>query len=314
MSRGEFGSIFGTSLPVCPGHGRSLWDMSSDLHLAPAVRRDLDDLVDRFVKQYAGDEGATVSVWCGDISGTPAYTRDELAPHYAASTMKLPLLVAAYRRHERGELDLDAEVPVHNEFSSAEDGSSFALEQSDDQDDETWQLVGSRASLRRLVRHAIVKSGNLATNLVLERVGPGEVANVLVDAGCSGATTLPRGIEDAVAREAGLDNWVTAHDLALVMAGVGRRRLAREQTCVDVEQVVAAQEHRDKIPAGLPPGTYVANKTGWVEGVAHDVALVRPEDGPPYVLAVCTTADVPEETANALIAGISRRIWEGREA
>ncbi len=31
--------------------------------------------------------------------------------HYAASTMKLPLLVAAYRRHERGELDLDAEVP-----------------------------------------------------------------------------------------------------------------------------------------------------------------------------------------------------------
>ena len=45
--------------------------------------------------------------------------------------------------------------------------------------------------------------------------------------------------------------------------------------------MLAGQEHRNQVPAGLPAGTYVAHKTGWVPGVAHDVALVRPDGLPP---------------------------------
>jgi beta-lactamase class A len=253
---------------------------------------------------------ATVSVWHGGLDGVPLHARAEHERHYAASTMKLPLLVAAYRRHERGELDLDAEVPVHNAFRSALDGSPFHLEQADDQDDETWALVGRRTTLRHLVRHAIVRSGNLATNLVLEHVGAGEVAEVLAEAGCADGSLLPRGIGDAAAREAGLDNQVTAHDLARVLLGIAGGTLASPHTCREIEAVLADQEHRDKIPAGLPAGTNVANKTGWVEGVAHDAALVRPADRPPYVLVVCTTTDLPEEVAAELIAGISRTLWQ----
>lgn len=282
--------------------------------LTPEARATLDEFIDSFVKEHSPQGGGTVSVWFGSIAGRPSYTRDALEPHYAASTMKLPLVVAAYRRHERDEIDLDAEVPVHNTFRSASDGSPYSLRQADDQDDETWDLVGSSASLRGLARRSIVRSGNLATNLVLEHVGAAEVTNVLADAGCSAVTVLPRGIGDAVAREAGLDNIVTAHDLARVIGGIASRTLALEATCADVEAVLASQQHRDKVPAGLPPGTYVANKTGWVDGVAHDVALVRPDGATPFVLVVCTTVDLPEQTANAMIAGISGLIWEGRAA
>ena len=254
----------------------------------------------------------TVSVWCGDVSGRPSYTRRADVTHYAASTMKLPLLVAAYRRHERGEVDLDRPVPVHNRFASALDGSPFALDQADDQDDATWARVGGDASLRTLVRHAIVHSGNLATNLALQQVGVAEVAAVLRDAGCTQDTVLPRGIEDAAAREAGLDNLVTAADLARVMCGIATRTLAAEETCREVEAVLAAQEHRDKIPAGLPAGTYVANKTGWVTGVAHDVALVRPGDKDPYVLAVCTTTELTEDEASRVVAAVSSTMLQER--
>src|SRR5689334_19397733 len=140
--------------------------------------------------------------------------------------MKLPLLVAAYRRAERGELDLDRAVPVHNRHRSAHDASVFALDQEDDQDDETWDRLGSEVDLRTLARHAIVKSGNLATDLLLEHVGTAEVAAVLRDAGCSPATVLTRGIGDVVAREHGLDNLVTAGDLARVIGGVAAGTLA----------------------------------------------------------------------------------------
>jgi len=48
--------------------------------------------------------------------------------------------------------------------------------------------------------------------------------------------------------------------------------------------------------------------------VAHDVALVRPIQDEPFVLVVCTTLGVSEDTANELIAEVSRRIWEERVA
>ena len=286
---------------------------TSALNAVAAAR--IDALADELLRaagpdaRGAGD--AVVSVWLGDLDGSVHLARDADAPHYAASTMKLPLLVAAHRLHERGVIDLDDEVEVHNRFASAADGSAYSLDQADDQDDDTWKAVGDRRSARYLAEHATVRSGNLAANLLLERVGPEAVAHLLRDAHCSPATVLPRGIEDAVARRAGLDNLVTAADLGLVLRGVGDRSLAAAETCAAVEAVLARQEHRDGIPRGLPAGTHVANKTGWVDGVSHDVALVRPGDRPAYVLVVLTTADVPEATASGVIAEVSRAVWEG---
>ncbi len=250
-----------------------------------------------------------VSIWYGDPDGRTRYARLADAEHYAASTMKLPLLVAAYRLHARGLLDLDRAVPVHNHFRSALDGSPYSLDQADDQDDDTWSHLGGSESLRVLVHRAITRSGNLATNLTLEHVGTTEMDAVLADAGCSPATTLPRGIGDAAARRAGLDNRVTAADLARVLGGVAARTLAATAVCAEVEAVLADQEYRDMIPAGLPEGVYVANKTGWVSGVAHDVALVRPDSAAPYVLVVCTSTRLPEDEAYRVVAAVSAVVW-----
>lgn len=283
--------------------------MSPSAALGSEWGPDLDAVIASFLGE-SGETPGRVSVWLGDLDGNTFLARDEDSPHYAASTMKLPLLVAAYRRAERGELDLDAEAPVHNSFDSALDGSPFSVDREEDPDRETWARLERTMTLRELARLATVRSGNLATNLLLEHVGAGELATVLADAGCSAATALPRGIEDVAAREAGLDNLVTARDLGLVMAGVAGGRLADARTCTAVEGVLSAQEHRDKIPAGLPDGTRVGNKTGWVEGVAHDVAVVRPGDRDAYVLAVCTTAGLPDEVASRLIAALSRTVWQ----
>ncbi len=112
----------------------------------------------------------------------------------------------------------------------------------------------------------------------LDVVGLDEVAEVLRIVGCSPATVVGRGIEDAAARTAGITNTVTAADLGLVMAAVGRREpaLGGDQVLAPVEAMLARQVHVDQVPAGLPPGTPTASKSGWIPGVSHDVALVRP--------------------------------------
>ncbi len=174
--------------------------------------------------------------------------------------------------------------------------------------------MGQPITLRELVRRSLHHSANLAANLVLEHVGTEAVAEVLADAGTGPSTELPCGIGDAAARAAGRRNWVTARDLGLVLAALGDRRLAEDEACAAVEELLAHQVHRDGVPAGLPPGTWVADKPGWVEGVGHDAALVRASDAEPFVLVVLTRLAAPKERIDALIAEIAAVAWAGRAA
>jgi len=70
------------------------------------------------------------------------------------------------------------------------------------------------------------------------------------------------------------------------------------------------QEFNEEIPAGLPAGTRVAHKTGWITGVLHDAAVVYPRDRTPYVLVVLTRGIPDDKVARQLIADISRLVYQ----
>lgn len=251
------------------------------------------------------------SVWFGPVVGDPWMEHDARAPHYAASTMKIAVLLAAHRAADSGELDLDAEVPVHHDFGSEVPGSTFRMAQDYDNDDQPWERLGGVASLRWLGRRAIVRSSNLATNLLLEAVGVARVQETLQALGLE-TSCVNRGIEDAAAREAGLDNLVTAADLAALLRALLAGTAASPGACREILDVLAAQELRDTIPAGLPPGTVVAHKSGWVDGIAHDAGVVEPDGTDPFVLVVCTTSDLSEDDGRVFIAEVAQAAWTDR--
>ena len=111
-----------------------------------------------------------------------------------------------------------------------------------------------------------------------------------------------------------MSNLVTAADLAVVLGAIATGVPARAASCAEMLAALADNENLDNVPAGLPPGTYVAHKDGWVEGIAHDAALIRPTDAPPYVLVVCTTAAMSEEAGWALVSEIARASWSDRHS
>jgi beta-lactamase class A len=232
------------------------------------------------------------------------------ARHYSASIMKLPILVAVHRRVERGELDLDRMVLVHNDFASQQAGERFSLDPEEDSDPETWAASGTEVPLRELVRRMITVSGNLATDIVLDEVGVAEVAAVLADAGCSDRTAILRGIEDYAARDAGVDNLITADDMARLLVALAEGRVAGPAATAACEETLLAQEYRNGIPAGLPDDVVVGNKTGWVTAVNHDVALVRAPGLPPIAMAVLVSAPGTEDEREASIARIAAAAWE----
>ncbi len=259
----------------------------------------------------------TVSVWCGPPGGSPMYARLADTTHYAASTMKVAVMAALYRAAEAGSLSLDTQVPVRNEFASAAPGAArFGCSQEYDSDGAVWERIGGTAPLRWLARRMIVRSSNLATNLVLSYVGFPAVAEVWRAAGARHSLT-PRGIEDYPAREAGITNLVTAADLAALMSGVAGGRLAGPDSSREMLDVLLAQEHRVDLAAGLPAGTRIAHKSGWVHGVRHCAGLIFPPDAPPYTLVVCTTSELASsgddgDPACRLLARVAAASWAER--
>ncbi|MGH3737230.1 MAG: serine hydrolase [Micromonosporaceae bacterium] len=256
--------------------------------------------------------GGTVSIWYGPLAGPPRYTRLPDAVHYPASTMKLAVLAAAYRLADAGRLDLDATVKVHNDFASAGPGGTrFAMDPEYDSDPEVWARLGQSASLRWLLRRMVVVSSNLATNLALERTGCPAATDAWRAAGAT-TSLVRRGIEDYAARDAGVDNLVTAADLAALLRAVATDRIASPQACAEMRDILLAQEKNDDLPSGLPAGTPVAHKNGWVDDIRHDAAIVYPPDAPPYLLVVCLSTPSPDEAMRRLMARIAAASWVGR--
>lgn len=230
-----------------------------------------------------------VGVWLGGLDGTTWWEQDADEPVLAASLMKVPVAVAAMA------LDLETEVPVHPDFESVVPGERFELDEGYDQDPDTWAEVGGAQSLRELRRRSIVLSGNLATNLVMERTGVAACTAVMPE--------VRRMISDQPATDAGIVNEASARQWGELLTRVPE----------EVEAVMRGQTYREGIPRGLPKGTPIANKTGWVDDHTHDMAIVRPPEGEPFALAVLTRlAGVPTDEGNARIAAVARDAWERR--
>jgi beta-lactamase class A len=154
----------------------------------------------------------------------------------------------------------------------------------------------------------ITRSSNLATNALIELV---DAKRANATAHALGATNIKvlRGVEDNKAFRAGMNNTTTARDLSVLLEAIETGRAATRQSCDAMRDVLLHQEFNDEIPAGLPGGTPVAHKTGWITGVLHDAAIVYPPGRKPYVLVVLMRGIPDDKVARALIADVSRLVY-----
>jgi beta-lactamase class A len=154
----------------------------------------------------------------------------------------------------------------------------------------------------------ITRSSNLATNTLIALVGA-SAANATAHALGAKDIQVLRGVEDGKAFGAGMNNMTTARDLATLMTAIESGKAASRSSTDSMRAILLRQEFNDEIPAGLPPGTRVAHKTGQITGHLHDAAIVYPEGRKPYVLVVLTRGIEDEKVARSLIADISRLVY-----
>jgi beta-lactamase class A len=268
----------------------------------------LPSSVDQIIKAHPQQ---TIAVAYYDLRSGTTLLRNEHEVFHAASTMKVPVMLGIFEAVTRGELRLDQRVLVRNDFVSIYDGSHYALEAREDSDPTLYDLMGTEVTLEELVQRMIDRSSNLATNLVIELIGAPRVMALMKQIGAEKIQVL-RGVEDDKAYEAGMNNTTTAHDLMLIFKTLAEMRAVSPEASRKMVDILLLQEHNDGIPAGLPVGTRVAHKTGFITRISHDAGLVFAPDGSQYVLVVLTRGFAKGADAERVIAEISRAVWQGR--
>ena len=276
------------------------------------TRRDVEETpLATAVRRIADESGArSVAVACYDYETRTAWSYRGDEWFHAASTIKVPVLVGVFGAIHDGELALNARVHVRNHFLSVVDGTSFRVGASRDANTEVHQSLGKTMKVGELVRHMIVTSSNLATNLLIEVVGIDRIQETLRELKLDEGVELHRGVEDERAFEAGLSNRCTADGLLRVLRLIEERRAFSPAASEQMLEILHAQEFRSGIPAGLPEGARVANKTGDISTVAHDAGIVYLPRREPYALVVLTEWEAQRQTGRSeTIARISRALY-----
>jgi beta-lactamase class A len=266
-----------------------------------------DSLLNRIDSLAASVPGAEVAVAFMDLGSGDTLFRDADVVYHAASTMKIPVMMEILRSSEAGRLGLDQEILLVNQFASILDGSSYAID--DDSDTAIYSRIGERFSVRELMRRMIVYSSNLATNALIALVGAEQVNAMAASLGAQNTRVL-RGVQDLKAYEAGMNNTLTARDLAILLRSVEQRIAVSPAAAVVMRDLLLAEEGNRRIRAGVPIGVPVASKTGDITGHWHDSAVIYPPGRRPYVLVVLTRGVPATADGEGLIAGISRAVWQ----
>ena len=219
-------------------------------------------------------------------------------------------MIALYHEARKKHLSLDETLLVKNEFKSIVDQSPYSLNPESDSDPSVYEAIGSQKPLGDLCEAMITMSSNLATNLLMDRLGL-PVIRARVRALKARGMDVIRPLEDTKAFLAGKNNTTTARGLEVLLYKLARGKAVDRRSDAAMIEMLKRQHFSDAIPAGLPEGTRVAHKTGEITKIQHDAAIVYAPH--PFVLVVLVRGLEDRAQGVALIASITRTVYEATE-
>ncbi|WP_257666754.1 serine hydrolase [Parapedobacter tibetensis] len=298
----------GRFIPARPSGGSSL----ERLVLRPDKQAILDttELRARIKKELDKHPEGRFAYAFLDIGTGERVLFNERETFHAASTMKTPVMMEAFRQAADGKMALTDSITVYNTFKSIVDRSRYSLSPDEDSEQALYAQVGENVTWEDLIYRMITASSNLATNIVIDQVGAKQVMKTMNRIGANDIQVL-RGVEDTKAYQKGLNNTTTAYDLMLIFEELakGKGSVVSGEAREQMVKILMDQHHRGIIPAKLPDGVKVANKTGWISSVQHDSGIIFLPDGRQYVL-VLLSGNVDGPAAKATLATVSRLFYD----
>lgn len=213
-----------------------------------------------------------ISIWAEDIVTGDAFAYQADLPLVAASVIKIPILAEAFRQARDGLLSMDEMFSIRPEQKMPSCGAL------------TYLHDGLQVTLRDLCVLMIILSDNSATNILIDRLGI-ENINRTIRAIDLEKTTLRRRLFDREASRRGIQNHITAGEMALLLKKMYLGQCVSLDADAEMLAILKDQRLNGKIPFFLNDYE-IAHKTGEDDGITHDVGIVYADH--PILLSFCS--------------------------
>jgi beta-lactamase class A len=270
----------------------------------------IDQNISANIEERIRKSGGDVAVAFRTLDGHIAYSFHDEESFHAASTMKIPVMIELFYEARQARLKLDDALLIKNQFHSLADGSFYALDPADDSETDLYKAAGQTRTLRQLSELMITASSNLATNLLIEKLGVDNIRATVHTLRADGMNVL-RGVEDNKAFLKGLNNTTTARGLQQLLEAIAHGEASDQESSRQMIAILERQKFNEGIPAGLPPGTRVAHKTGEITRIHHDAAIVFAPK--PFVLVILVRGLAETKDSAALMADITRQLYQATQ-
>ena len=244
--------------------------------------------------------------------------READTPTPSASTRKISIMMAALKAAHEGRINLDEPVTVEERLKKDVASGTYR-----------YMTAGTTLPLRDAITNMIITSGNVCTQIVLERLTLTEMNAFCRAVGMRNthhAHLIPP-LDMPADHPVSAGTYTTPADQVLllqaILDGAGDTAAAAKlgstpALCAHALEVLSWQQFREQIPALLPYGTRVCNKTGRGKRGRMDVGVVYRGQRPAYIIAGFTD-HVPEVMPDGLpgfaaafhtLAQLSRACWD----
>jgi len=215
------------------------------------------------------------------VDKTIGYNQDERFK--MASTYKVPVNLYLYRQVAQKKLNLDEKLVYHSGYY---EGGTGSLQ---------YKNPGGSYPIRQLSAMSIRQSDNVALNILVGKLGRENVSKFMQDLGGSG--TPQAGTPQGTPKD--LVTYMRAvYDFAETNPDLGNNLIE------DLKNTI----FQDRIRKGTPANVPVAHKIGNLGGVVNDVGIVYASN--PYILAVMSKNVTNDDAAAAVVAHVSKLVWE----
>jgi len=223
------------------------------------------------------------------------FSQNTSLPFGAASIVKIPLLVCVAQLVELGELTWNQPVRL---TVPAPHGTGL-LEHLDG--DRPW-------SVHDLCVMMMGVSDNMACNQLIEEIGMERLNAILRGLGYH-VTTIRRRMMDRETLVRGVDNTVTAEEIAEMLAQLYAHRLVSHAMSERILGYLRMNQLRDLAAWPLPGSAVLAGKTGGMPGSLLDAELIAVSGGPTYSLCVFASGFERAARAKGVIAEVSEIVY-----
>ncbi len=252
----------------------------------PSLKEQLKTLTDQYP-----DLG--VGIFMVDLDSQGYIDVQAGTPFAAASTIKIPILMAFFQDVDDGKIHLDEKLVMEEDVIAGGSG------------DMQYQQVGKTFTSLETVTKMIVISDNTATNMIIKRLGGKEELNQRFQKWGLTATIIKNPLPDLEGT-----NTTSPKDLGNILGLVNQGDILSLKSRDRVLEIMRQTKTRTLLPEGLGEGASIAHKTGDIGTVLGDAGVIDMPNGKRYIASVLVSRPHNDIRGRTLIQEISRTIYD----